>query len=236
MAQGTFQVIFSGAIIEHADIDMVKANVGRVFSLDADKVEKLFSGRRLVLKKDIDQSTAQRYKLTMQRAGALCEIEDTASQAAPAKQAATAQPADAKPLTDEEEPGISVAPVGITLVESTPVPDANIDTGTMDMAEVGITLGDPEEFVEAEFDLSAMTMDAPGEQLAEHEQVPDANIDTGTMDMAEVGIRLAEQEEFVEAEFDLSGMTMDAPGERLVEHESVPDADIDTGELSLSGD
>jgi len=236
MAQGTFQVIFSGAIVEHADPEMVKANVGRVFSLDADKVEKLFCGRQLVLKKDIDQSTAERYKLTMQRAGALCEIEDTAVAADQEKPGTPEQTAEITPAASEGETGFSVAPAGITLIESEPVPDADIDTGDMDMAEAGITLAEPEEFVEAEFDLSAMTMDAPGEQLVEPESVPDADIDTGDMDMAEAGITLAEPEEFVEADFDLSGMTMDEVGEKLVEHERVPDADIDTSELSLSGD
>jgi len=240
MAQGTYQVIFSGKIIEHADIEMVKTNVARVFSLDTDKVETLFSGKRLVLKKDIDQSTAERYKLTLQRAGALCEIEDSSAAAPVANdESGTPQPSTSTeqvPVDSDEQAGISVAPVGITLIESTPVPDANIDTSAMDMAEVGITLTEPDEVPDANIDTSGMDMDEVGATLVEPEEVLDANIDTSGIDMDEVGTTLLEQGEFVEAEFDLSGLSMDAPGEKLVEIEPVPDADIDTSRLSLSGD
>jgi len=237
MAQGTYQVIFSGKIIEHADLDMVKTNVARVFSLDTDKVEKLFSGKRLVLKKDIDQSTAERYKVTLQRAGALCEIEDSAAEQAqqPITVSPEAVPQEtATPVEPDEAVGPSIAPVGITLIESDPVPDANIDTGTMDMAEVGITLAESDPVPDANIDTSGMDMDEVGVQLVEPESVPDVDIDTSALDMDEAGTTLIESQEFVEAEFDLAGMTMDAPGEQLVEHEAVPDADIDTSKISLS--
>lgn len=224
MDKGSYQVIFAGKIIEHADIDMVKTNVARVFSLSPDRVDKLFSGRHIVLKKDIDQATAERYKTTLQRAGALCEIEDTSSSV----QAAMSEPTQAASdeLMTVAEPGsqigehlevaeanidvsgMGMAEVGITLAESEPVPDANIDTGDINMAEAGITLVEPKEIV-------------------------DAQIDTSGIDMAEVGSVLVEQEEFLEAEFDLGDLSLDEAGATLAESEPVADANIDTSQLSL---
>ena len=220
MAKGSYQVIFSGKIIEHADIDMVKANVARTFSMPPDRIEKLFSGRRLVLKKDLDQATAERYRSTLQRAGALCEIEDTTAstpitEKPPVQPAPSVQPAAPEiaaqtqsPVTQVDASGMSMAEPGIILAEPAPVPEANIDTGDIDMAEVGITLAEP----------------AP---------VPDANIDTGDIDMAEVGITLTEPEEFLAAEFDLGDMSLDEAGAQLVEPKKVAPADIDTSQLSL---
>jgi hypothetical protein len=239
MAEGSYQVIFSGHIVDGAELDMVKQNVARVFNLDAERVEKLFCGRRLILKKQIDQATAEKYQTTMQRAGALCEIENTA-QPAPTAEAATGTPAseaqsEVTPLTPpqrEVDTGVSLAEPGIQLVEHTVVPEANIDTSGMDMAEAGIQLVEHEAVPEANIDTSGMDMAEAGIQLVEHEVVPEANIDTSGMDMAEAGIQLAEPSAVPEAEFDTSAMLLDVPGVQLVEAKEVPPANIDTSHLS----
>jgi hypothetical protein len=215
MAEGSYQVVFSGRIIDGAELDMVKHNVARVFNIDAERVEKLFCGRRLILKKQIDQATAEKYQITMQRAGALCEIENTAQVSSEAgavtgAAASEAQPGATQTATQQQsegDAGISLAEPCVQLVEHAVVPEANIDTSDMDMAE-------------------------PGIQLIEHEAVPEANIDTSGMDMAEPGIQLAEPGEVPEVEFDTGGMSLDVPGVQLVEAKEVPPANIDTSHLS----
>jgi len=219
MAKGSYQVIFSGKILEHADINMVKSNVARVFSLPEDRIEKLFSGQRLVLKKDVDQTTAERYKTTLQRAGALCEIEEI------------------KPVThadtQTEHTEISVAEVGSQIGEHVEVAKANIDTSGLGMAEAGITLTESQPVPDANIDTANMNMAEVGITLAESKHVPEAEIDTSSMEMSEAGITLAEHEEFLEAEFDLTDLSLDEVGTTLAESKSVPDAKIDTSQLSL---
>lgn len=209
MAEGSYQVIFSGRLIDGAELDMVKRNVARLFNLDAERVEKLFCGRRLILKKQIDQATAEKYQATMQRAGALCEVEETAQARSAAPSASEAQPPTPpqSEMTSEVDAGVSLAEPGVELIEHVAVPEADIDISGMDMAEVGI-------------------------QLTEHEVVPEANIDTGAMDMAEVGIQLAEHEAVPEPEFDTSSMSLDDVGVQLVEAKEIPAANIDTSHLS----
>jgi len=231
MAKGSYQVIFSGKIIAHADLDMVKANVARTFSMPPEKIEKLFSGRRLVLKKDLDHATAERYQHTLKRAGALCELEDTSAN--PAQETSPVKEETAPVSQVEDSSGMSMAEVGITLIETEVIPDANIDTGDMNMAEAGITLVAPESVPDANIDTGDMDMAEPGITLVAPASVPDANIDTGDMDMAEAGSMLAEQEEFLEAEFDLAELSMDETGVLLVEPKKVEPADIDTSQLSL---
>ena len=181
MAEGSYQVIFSGRIIDGAELDMVKHNVARVFNLDAERVEKLFCGRRLILKKQIDQATAEKYQTTMQRAGALCEVENTAQARPAAPSASAAQPEATPPqseTTSEVDAGVSLAEPGVELIEHVEVPEADIDISGMDMAEVGIQLAEHEVVPEVEFDTSDMSLDVAGVQLVEAKEVPAANIDT----------------------------------------------------------
>ncbi len=227
MAKGSYQVIFSGEIIEHADIDMVKSNVARVFSLPADRIEKLFSGKRLVLKKDIDQATAERYKTTLQRAGALCEIE------APSAVITEEIKPNPTPITQVDDVSMSVAEPGSQIGEHQEIPEANIDTSSLDMAEVGITLAESDHVPDVHIDTGNIDMAEVGITLSEAKEPVEADIDVTHIDMAETGVTLKEPEEFLEAEFDLADLSMDEVGATLTESEPVPDANIDTSGLSL---
>lgn len=235
MAKGNYQVIFSGKIIEHAELDMVKANIARVFNMPDERVDALFSGSRLILKKDLDQATAERYRLTLQRAGALCELEDTAATVAVAEKLPVEKPiTTAEPrVSQADESTISMADAGITLIESAPISDANIDTHDLDMAEAGITLIESASVADANIDTHDLDMAEAGITLTESASIPDANINTGDMAMADAGTTLIEAEEFLTAEFDLGEMSMDEAGVQLVEAEKVEPADIDTSKLSL---
>ena len=239
MAEGSYQVIFSGQIIEGAELEMVKRNVAHIFTLDPERVEKLFCGRRLILKKQIDRLTAEKYQSTMQRAGAVCVSEDTA-QARPASSAAGhPRTGETTPVSQQgeneqrqAEATVSLAEAGTVLAEQQAIPEANINTTGMDMAEAGILLVEPRLIPEANIDTAGMDMAEAGIQLVESRAVPEANIDTTGMDMAEAGITLAEHVAVPAAEFDTSTMSLDAPGVKLVESKDVPAANIDTSHLS----
>ena len=62
MSDQLFEVAFSGKISEGADLDDVKTKVGKMFSADEAKLAQLFSGKRIVIKKNVDQATATKYK------------------------------------------------------------------------------------------------------------------------------------------------------------------------------
>ncbi len=74
MSDQLFEVAFSGQVSARADPAEVRARVGKMFNADQAKLEQLFSGRRIVIKKNIDQATANKYQTALNRAGAECEV------------------------------------------------------------------------------------------------------------------------------------------------------------------
>ncbi len=102
MSEARFHVVFAGQLVKGADPDTVKGNLGRLFKMDADRVEKLFSGQPVVLKKDADQATAMKFRAALKQAGAECVLkpldaapEETRQDAAPAASPAPAAPEQA---------------------------------------------------------------------------------------------------------------------------------------------
>ena len=75
MSDELFEVAFSGQIKDGADLEQVKAKVGAIFKADETKLAHLFSGKRMVIKKNIDQAMANKYKAALDNAGAVCEIK-----------------------------------------------------------------------------------------------------------------------------------------------------------------
>ena len=132
MSDQLFEVAFYGQISEGANLEEVKARVGKIFNADDAKLAQLFSGNRIVIKKNIDQATAAKYKTALNRAGAECEIGAMGGAAAAVPPAAVTAVAAEAPVADsaagstaptmqyetkfdgEVEPPPQVDPLGIT--------------------------------------------------------------------------------------------------------------------------
>jgi len=84
MSDQLFEVAFSGQVSEGANLEDVKARVGKMFNADDAKLAQLFSGKRIVIKKNIDQATAAKYKTALNRAGAECEVIPSGAAVPPA--------------------------------------------------------------------------------------------------------------------------------------------------------
>ena len=177
MSDQLFEVAFSGQISDDAEPGEVKAKVGKMFNADDAKLAQLFSGRRVVIKKNIDRATAARYQTALNRAGAECEICSMggapAAQSAPAAAkvpAAPAAPAAAKPASaasaveietgdyGEVAPPPATDPLGIT--------GDQIEDLAVSIAPVGSELqSDYEEIAEPEFDLNGLEVAPVGSDL-----------------------------------------------------------------------
>jgi hypothetical protein len=75
MSDELFEVAFSGQVSDIAELDNVKARVGQIFNADTTKIVQLFSGKRVVIKKNIDRLTAEKYHHALTKAGAIAEIK-----------------------------------------------------------------------------------------------------------------------------------------------------------------
>lgn len=75
MTERFYRVVFNGRILSGHDVERVKRNLAHIFNLSEGTVENLFSGRRVVVKRDIRYEKALALKAKFTKAGALCEIQ-----------------------------------------------------------------------------------------------------------------------------------------------------------------
>jgi hypothetical protein len=80
MPEPQYDIFFRGEILGGFELDVVKANVGQLFKASPDKIEQLFSGKIIPLKKDLDKATAAKFKQALEKAGAKIYIKLAAGQ------------------------------------------------------------------------------------------------------------------------------------------------------------
>ncbi|QRY81114.1 DUF805 domain-containing protein [Pseudomonas sp. PDNC002] len=101
MDQTRFKIVFDGALMPQTPLDTAKENLARLFKSDASKIDALFSGQPVVLKRDLSGDEADKYLRALHGAGAnarkeadvsaglsLLETEDHPSEATLAARAA----------------------------------------------------------------------------------------------------------------------------------------------------
>ena len=74
MSEKRYNVEFSGQVIPGWDIDEVKSNLVKLLKASEQKVYKLFSGGRFVIKKNVDHQSAIKINNVLKDAGADCII------------------------------------------------------------------------------------------------------------------------------------------------------------------
>jgi hypothetical protein len=162
MNQEKYDLVFSGQIAPNFELAQVKKNVQALFRVDDSKIQVLFSGKAITLKKGLDLDVASKYRVAMKKAGArvdlvLCPEEKTTPVAAPASSSASqlknsvnatepsgfstelgAQPAAAKvPREEIKAPNFGVAAVGDDLLsenEKTTIAAIKVDTSGLSIA------------------------------------------------------------------------------------------------------
>ena len=172
MSDELFEVAFSGQISDAADLNDVKSNFAKMFNADEAKLAQLFSGKRIIIKKNIDQQTAVKYQTALQRAGAICEVKSlSANQAVTPNRnpSPTATPAPAAAVPARPAPVIPKAPVDYGDVAPPPRTDP-----------LGITGNQIAE-------LSATIAPVGSELQSEIKEVPAPAIDITDLEVAPVG-------------------------------------------------
>ncbi|MEH7970047.1 hypothetical protein, partial [Pseudomonas aeruginosa] len=71
-----FEIAFSGQLVAGARPEVVKANLAKLFQADAQRIELLFSGRRVVIKNNLDAASAEKYRSVLERAGAIAVVAE----------------------------------------------------------------------------------------------------------------------------------------------------------------
>ena len=117
MSEMLYNIDFSGRIIPGWDLDEVKANLAKVLKADENTIYKLFSGKRIVIKKNVNHQTALKINNVFKDAGADCMISPTQNCSATAPPPLPAQPA---PNQQIQTPAAAVEPSPATAAETPP--------------------------------------------------------------------------------------------------------------------
>ncbi|SDH35596.1 hypothetical protein [Pseudomonas panipatensis] len=158
-----YEIVFSGQTLPGAEPEAVKANLAKLFQADAQRIALLFSGRRLVLKNNLDAAAAEKYRSALERAGARVEVVDME---APIEEIELAPPPSAEApaaarapgrlqvaprdeymaaFADVDAPDFGLAPVGADLQEERgEVSAPPVDLGQFSLAPVGSDMGQAE--------------------------------------------------------------------------------------------
>ncbi|WP_455921962.1 DUF805 domain-containing protein [Pseudomonas putida] len=73
-----FKIVFDGSPLPGVDLETAKANLAQLFKSDAPAVEKLFTGRKVALKRNLPPDTAQKYLAALHQAGVDARLEEEA--------------------------------------------------------------------------------------------------------------------------------------------------------------
>ena len=157
-----YEIAFAGQVVPGAPLEQVKANLARLFQADEQRIALLFSGRRVVIKSGLDAAGAEKYRATMERAGALAIVQalqveevEMAPAPAPAPAAPAAAPARSggsarviprdeymAAFSDVEAPDFGIAPVGADLQDAkAEAPAPAVDLSQFSLAPVGSDMG-----------------------------------------------------------------------------------------------
>jgi uncharacterized Tic20 family protein len=73
--EGHYKLVFDGRILEGQNLEDVKKRLAGLLKSDIKKIDRIFAGGPVTLKKNIDYPTASKFKEALRAAGVVCEIE-----------------------------------------------------------------------------------------------------------------------------------------------------------------
>jgi hypothetical protein len=221
MSEPSYQIVVTGELVDGTYLPEVKTKLATLFKTPAEKLDPLFSGKRVVIKKGLGADAAQQYVAAVEAAGLICRAEALGAEPPPA-------PAPAK------ESGVSVAPAGTTIIDPPTVATPEYDVSAYSVASVGETLGESPEAAAVDIDVSALSVDPVGENLVEHTPPSPPAIDTGALSVAPVGTQMEEREGVAPAVIDTGNLDLAPVGSDVGESKREDGAPPpDTSHLTL---
>lgn len=183
-----YRLLFRGEVLDGQHPAVVRKRLGEGGRFDADQLDKLFSGKPVVLKRDADAATAARLQALFRSAGArlrVLPLEDLSDGAADAGSAAGSAAATA--------PDWEILPAGSDLLRAeerdAPQP-LQIDTGGLSLAPEGPVVKAVRP-VPAAPDVSHLSVAEPGTRLGEGGAAPHAAVEAPVYELAPAGADLS---------------------------------------------
>jgi len=184
----TFSVVFTGDINPNSDkADVVEKLMG-LFKKDQAFVEKLLSGKKVIIKRQLEHEIAKKYQAAIMKAGAFtCLIDESATDPVDANDSVShSHPSHA----DKTEVEMSVAKPGEIIIPSEKISEPHIDISGLDLAQVGETIVEPEPRPEYHSKGTLFELSDTGEALVENRKIEPVNIDTDHLSVSRPGVEI----------------------------------------------
>lgn len=241
MSDELFNVVFRGDIVPGQSLPEVKQRFAQVFRLTPDKVDAYFSGKPVVLKKECDRATADKFRAVLQQAGAVVDIK---SASAPAQ---VPRPVPVRPVAAPPPASPAAAPATAAPAASVAAPPPEPSPADWSLNRQGTELLRPDERVapppvQVNIDhiqlkkRNPFALDAEEPLEEAHEATP-PSLDLSAYKLAASGTALTEDKPFVPLDIDLSALTLDRPGADVLreeEREVVVPVVVDISTISLA--
>lgn len=220
MESEKFDLVFCGQIMPRQDLATVKANMAALFKISNTQVEALFSGKKVVLKRSVDLTAANRYRVAIKKAGARVELVKSGVESIQ-----TTQPAIKNTkTTGNSEPQNAAANniQAISAHKSSAVKTRVAEPDVNDVTEDKATQKNATQEVSSQNALKALPV---GEGLlVEKNQQPVAVVDVPDFEVLDSGSDLLNESErthFEPLDIDLSAITLRELGHLVDEQEIV---------------
>jgi hypothetical protein len=70
-----YHVVFEGEVVSGKHVEAVKKELMRMLKVDEQGVDRLFAGRSVIVRKNVDAGTAEKYQDAFYAAGAICKLQ-----------------------------------------------------------------------------------------------------------------------------------------------------------------
>ncbi|WP_353411210.1 hypothetical protein [Pseudoteredinibacter isoporae] len=229
MANERYNLVFRGDIVLGHNIVDVKLRLGKLFKVNEAQLERLFSGRPVVIKKSLLKAEADRYTDALHQAGAQVEVQainkTSAAPIEPAGGGGKKKPLAERLAEQQAASGLQKPSAAVAFASN------NIPVPTVDESE-------PEENLEEGLVLAPVGSILLADQYRDDEPAPD--IQPVEADIRPMQGNLLDEEEMKKEVppigVDLSGISLAEPGEDLLDeaHKPLPVPEVDAPEIDLA--
>jgi hypothetical protein len=170
----SYSIVFSGELKPTVTREQAISNLAILFKKDENDIAKLFSAKRVLIRRDLSQQEATKYQLALANAGIVTELliqNDTATPATPPSN------------TDK----IEVANTVKSQVENVEIKPASIDISSLSMAEPGTVIMEHEHILADTVVPPNLEIAPPGSTISQEKPVQEPDIDISSISMADAG-------------------------------------------------
>lgn len=234
MSDDKFDVVFKGELVRSFEPSVVKKNIGQLFKIGGEKLDALFSGKIIVLKRNLDFDSATKYRVAIKKAGARVDLVPVE----PIVDTSAAISSERKVVLAQSGEGVGQALQNAAYSEGS----ESEDEYTMTIAPAGsdiLKASEREEVIVNEIDISSITLKQGGGDLLNTEEkrlIEPLDVDLDSFALAEAGedlLTAQERKTVVAPQIDTSELSIAEPGERLSEPSPEPPPAPDVSGMTL---